>query len=99
VRSRRTLPLIFLAILLFAIPAAFCAGERTYCKAEHTLPAKVAVQEQEAGAVSFDVCNLVDFGMFPWMRYSFVSGIASLLAAGLSWTADKRARGRATVSL
>ena len=63
--------LIFAAILFFVIPGAFYSGEHTFCEAEHTPPSKLAVQQQEAGAIAFDNCNLVDFGMFPWI------GIAS----------------------
>jgi hypothetical protein len=57
--------LIFAAILFFVIPGAFYLGEHTFCEAEHKPPSKLAMQHREADAVTFDACNLVDFGMFP----------------------------------
>jgi hypothetical protein len=84
--------LIFAAILFFVIPGAFYSGEHIFCEGEHTPPSKLAVHQQEAGAVAFDTCNLVDFGMFPWMLYSFVGGLVTLFAAAFSYSVGKRAR-------
>jgi hypothetical protein len=59
VKSRRTMFLFFAAILFFVIAGAFYSGEHTFCEAEHTPPSKLAVQQQEAGAVAFDTCRNV----------------------------------------
>jgi hypothetical protein len=92
VKSRRPILLIFFAILLFVIPATFYEGEHTFCETEHASSSKIGVQAQEVGTVAFDQCNMIDFGMFPWMRYSFVGGFVILLAGAFSFSADKRAR-------
>jgi hypothetical protein len=84
--------LIFAAILFFVIPEAFYSGEHNFCEAQHTPPSKLAAQQQAADAVAFDTCNLVDFGTFPWMRYSFVGGFVTLIAAAFFYGAGKRAR-------
>ena len=87
--SRRTLLLIFLAILLFVVPEAFYAGERADCEATHSPTSKSAVQ-LEAGAVTFDLCSMIDFGMLPWMKYCLICGVIALVAAADSVGRDLR---------
>jgi hypothetical protein len=87
--SRTTLLLFFLAILLFVIPDAFYAGERADCQGMHSLASKSAVQP-EAGAVSFDLCSMIDFGMLPWMKYCLICGVVALVVAAGSVGRDLR---------
>ena len=87
--SRRTIVIFGLAVFLFAIPQAFYAGERTDCHANHSVLLKSPTQLSEA-EVSFDVCSMIDFGMYPWMRYSFLAGFVALIAIAISYRSDRR---------
>jgi hypothetical protein len=33
---------------------------------------------------------MTDFGMYPWMRYSFLAGFVALIATALSYRSDRR---------
>jgi hypothetical protein len=74
---------------LFAIPQAFYVGERADCQANHSASLKGPTQLNEAEA-TFDVCSMTDFGMYPWMRYSFLAGFVALIATALSYRSDRR---------
>jgi hypothetical protein len=87
--SRRTIVILGLAVFLFAIPQAFYAGERSDCHANHSAFLKSPTQLSEAEA-TFDVCSMTDFGMYPWMRYSFLAGFVALIATALSYRSDRR---------
>ena len=78
--SRRTLVLLFLAILLLVIPYSFYAGERADCQAMHS-PASKSAAQPEAGTVTFDVCSMIDFGMLPWMKYCLICGVVAVVVA------------------
>jgi hypothetical protein len=78
-----------LAVFLFAIPQAFYAGERSDCHANHSTLLKGSTQLSEA-EVTFDVCSMIDFGMYPWMRYSFLGGFVALIATAISYRSDRR---------
>jgi hypothetical protein len=78
-----------LAVFLFAIPQAFYAGERTDCHANHSALLKSPTQLSEA-EVAFDVCSMTDFGMYPWMVYSFLAGFVALIATAISYRSDRR---------
>ena len=78
-----------LAVFLFAIPQAFFAGERTDCHANHSASLKSPMQLSEA-EVAFDACSMTDFGMYPWMRYSFLAGFVALIATTISYRSDRK---------
>ena len=87
--SRRTIVILGLAFFLFAIPQAFYAGERTDCRANHSALLKGPTQLSEA-EVTFDLCSMTDFGMYAWMRYSFLAGFVALIATAISYRSDRR---------
>jgi hypothetical protein len=87
--SRRTIVLLGLAVFLFAIPQAFYAGELADCHANHSASMKGATQLSEAEA-TFDVCSMTDFGMYLWMRYTFLAGFVALIATVVSYRSDRR---------
>jgi hypothetical protein len=78
-----------LAGFLFAIPQAFYAEERRDCHANHSALLKGPTQLSEA-EVTFDVCSMTDFGMYPWMRYSFLVAFVGLIATATSYRSDRR---------
>jgi hypothetical protein len=78
-----------LAIFLFAIPQIFYAGERTDCHVNHSALLKHTTQLSEA-EVTFDACSITDFGMYPWMRYSFLTGFVVLIGTAISYRSDRR---------
>ena len=87
--SRRTILLLGFAVLLFAIPEAFYAGELADCRAHRAASMKGAIQSSD-DVVTLDVCSMIDFGMYDWMRYALVAGIATLFAAAVSYRGDKK---------
>jgi len=78
-----------LAVFLFAVPQAFYTGERTDCHTNHSALLKGPTQLSEA-EVTFDACSMTDFGMYPWMRYSFLAGFVALIATAISYRLDRR---------
>ncbi len=76
-------------VFLFAIPQAFYAGERADCHANHSALQKGPTQLSEA-EVTFEVCSMIDFGMYPWMRYSFLAGFVALIATAISYRSDRK---------
>ena len=86
---RRTIVILGLAVFLFTIPQAFYAGERADCRANHSALLKGPAQPNEA-EVTFDVCSMTDFGMYPWMRYSFLAGFVGLIATAISYRSGRR---------
>jgi hypothetical protein len=93
--SRRTIVILGLAVFLFAVPQAFYAGERTDCHANHSALPKGSTQLSEA-EVTFDTCSMTDFGMYPWMRYSFLACFGVLIATAISYRSDRRNAQRLT---
>jgi hypothetical protein len=87
--SRRTIVILGLAVFLFAIPQVFYAGERADCHANHSVLLKEQTQLSEA-EVRFDVCSMTDFGIYPWMRYSFLGSFVALIATAISYRSDRR---------
>jgi hypothetical protein len=82
--------LLGIAILLFVTPEAFYAGEKTECLAHYQAVSKIVTAQVDSGAVAFDTCGMVDFGIFPWMRYTFLLAIAILIASAFSYRKDRR---------
>ena len=87
--SRRTIVMLGLVVFLFTIPQVFYAGERADCHANHSALLKGQTQLSEA-EVTFDVCSMTDFGIYPWMRYSFLGGFVALIATAISYRSDRR---------
>ncbi|HEX3967295.1 MAG TPA: hypothetical protein VHW70_04970 [Edaphobacter sp.] len=87
--SRRTIGIFGFVVFLFAIPQAYYAVERADCHANHSALLKEPTQPSEA-EVTFDVCSMTDFGMYPWMRYSFLGAFVALLATAISYRSDRR---------
>jgi hypothetical protein len=91
--SRRTLVLFGFAILLFAIPYAYYAGELVDCHAHDLARGKSPTNQQNDG-VYFDVCSMVDFGMYDWMRYSVLLGIVTFIATAHFYRKDRQSAKR-----
>jgi hypothetical protein len=87
--SRRTIVILGLVVFLFAIPQVFYAGERADCNANRSALLKGSTQLSEA-EVTFDVCSMTDFGIYPWMRYSFLGAFVALIATAISYRSDRR---------
>jgi hypothetical protein len=87
--SRRTIVILGLAVFLFAVPQAFYAGERADCHTNHSALLKGPTQLSEV-EVTFDVCSMTDFGMYPWMRYSFLVSFVALIATAISYRSDRK---------
>ena len=87
--SRRTLVLLGLAALLFAIPQAYHAGERADCHAHNLARGKAATNQPNSASVYFDECSMVDFGMYDWMRYAILVSIVMLVASAYSYRMDR----------
>jgi hypothetical protein len=87
--ARRTIVILGLAVFLFAIPQVFYAGERADCHANHAALLKGPTQLSEA-EVTFDVCSMTDFGIYPWMRYSFLGAFVALIGTAISYRSDRR---------
>jgi hypothetical protein len=88
VMSKRTLLIFFLAILLFVVPCAFMAGERAECRNERSFLAKGVPSPNDLP--SFDVHTMWDFGMYDWMRYCLLGGIAALVFAALLHSRNRK---------
>ena len=89
--SRRTLILLEISILLFAIPSSFSAGESKECRSHYQFVEKKNA-DYSSGTVEFDPCTMLDFGMFDWTRYSILLGIAALIATAFSYRVDRSHR-------
>jgi hypothetical protein len=83
---RRTITLLYTAILFIAIPLSYQAGEVGWCETEHHGATKLA--EAEANVGTFYVCKMVDFGIKPWILPSVTGGVALLVATAVSLGRD-----------
>jgi hypothetical protein len=88
--SRIAVWTLFIAVLLIVVPVSFGAGEKYECQAEQRFRSLNGTRN-DASAVSFDPCTMVDSGMLPWMRWSFDGGILMLcVSAWASWRSRVR---------
>jgi hypothetical protein len=85
--SRKTLCIFFAAALLFVVPNAFYAGERSDCENAKSWSQRVQPSDTQ-DAIGFDMCTAVDFGMTDWIKYSFLGGIVVLVGAAVSYRRD-----------
>jgi hypothetical protein len=83
--SRRTLVLLFLAVLMMVVPYAYSSGEFDECMTMMYSPASKLADAMKGWGAPGSLCNFAPSG---WVNGSFFLGVLTLIAAGVSFVRD-----------
>ena len=93
--SRKTIVALAATTLLFVVPVAFYDGEVEEYKASHPIAHSSSVPPKpDEAVVSFDPHQMVDWGMMPWMRWSFMFGVVCAITSAAFLGSDLRSARR-----